>query len=66
VRLGSEWEFEEALQGAKKRGAPDLLVYRNEEPAPFDTRDPDRFEQQSEQLKALNGLWSATSPTGAC
>ncbi len=54
---GTEWEFEEALQAAQKSGAPDLLVYRSRKPAPFDTRDPDRFEQQSLQLKALNSFW---------
>ena len=54
---GTEWEFEEALQAAEKSGAPDLLVYRSRKPAPFDTRDPDRFEQQSLQLKALNNFW---------
>jgi WD40 repeat protein/TPR repeat protein len=54
---GTEWEFEEAMQAAKQTGAPDLLVYRNLSPAPFDTHDPGRFEQQSLQLKALNGFW---------
>jgi tetratricopeptide (TPR) repeat protein len=54
---GTEWEFEEALQAAKNRGAPDLLVYRNNSPAPFDTRDPDLFDRQSQQLKALNAFW---------
>jgi tetratricopeptide (TPR) repeat protein len=54
---GTEWEFEEALQAARNRGAPDLLVYRNNSPASFDTRDPDLFEQQSQQLKALNAFW---------
>src|ERR1700730_2084018 len=54
---GTEWEFEESLQAAQKSGAPDLLVYRSQKPAPFDTRDPDRFEQQSQQLKALNVFW---------
>jgi tetratricopeptide (TPR) repeat protein len=54
---GTEWEFEDALQSARKAGAPDLLVYRCRKPAPFDTRDPARFEQQAEQLKALNGFW---------
>jgi len=54
---GTEWEFEEALQAAQQRGAPDLLVYRNNRPAPFDTRDPRLFEQQAAQLKALNGFW---------
>ncbi len=54
---GTEWEFEEALQAARKGGAPDLLVYRCRRPAPFDTRDPARFEQQAQQLKALNAFW---------
>ena len=54
---GTEWEFEEALQAAQKSGTPDLLVYRSGKPAPFDTRDPERFEQQSQQLKALNAFW---------
>ena len=54
---GTEWEFEEAFHAAKQRGAPDLLVYRSLKPAPFDTQDPDRFEQQSRQLKALNAFW---------
>jgi WD40 repeat protein/TPR repeat protein len=55
---GTEWEFEEALQGAKKSGAPDLLVYRSRQPALFDTDDPDRCEQQLQDLKALNGFWA--------
>jgi tetratricopeptide (TPR) repeat protein len=54
---GTEWEFEDALQAARKGGAPDLLVYRCRKPAPFDTRDPARFEQQAQQLKALNSFW---------
>ena len=51
---GTEWEFEEAFQAAKQKGAPDLLVYRSLRPAPFDTHDTDRFEQQSSQLRALD------------
>jgi tetratricopeptide (TPR) repeat protein len=54
---GTEWEFEEALKSAEESGAPDLLVYRNLMSASFDTSDPDRFEQQSQQLKALNAFW---------
>jgi hypothetical protein len=54
---GTEWEFEEALQSAKERGAPDLLVYRNNSPAPFETQNADLFDQQSQQLKALNAFW---------
>jgi tetratricopeptide (TPR) repeat protein len=54
---GTEWEFEEALKAAQERGAPDLLVYRSLMNASFDTSNPDRFEQQSQQLKALNTFW---------
>jgi WD40 repeat protein/TPR repeat protein len=54
---GTEWEFEEALQAAQRCGVPDLLVYRNRKPAPFDTHDVARFEEQARQLKALNGFW---------
>ncbi len=54
---GTEWEFEEALKAAQSNGAPDLLVYRNLMPAPFDTSNPDRFAQQSQQLNALNTFW---------
>jgi tetratricopeptide (TPR) repeat protein len=54
---GTEWEFEEALEATRKSGAPDLLVYRSRKPAPFDTRDANRFEEQSQQLKALNAFW---------
>jgi hypothetical protein len=54
---GTEWEFEEALQGAQRSGAPDLLVYRSQKPAPFDTHDPTRLEEQLRQLKALNAFW---------
>jgi tetratricopeptide (TPR) repeat protein len=54
---GTEWEFEDALQSARKGGAPDLLVYRCRNPAPFDTRDPAHFEEQAQQLKALNSFW---------
>jgi tetratricopeptide (TPR) repeat protein len=54
---GTEWEFEEALQATQKSGAPDLLVYRSRKPAPFDTQDPDRLDEQLQQLKALNSFW---------
>jgi tetratricopeptide (TPR) repeat protein len=54
---GTEWEFEDALQAAIDDGAPDLLVYRNTMPAPFDT-DPERFREQRLQLEALNGFWA--------
>jgi WD40 repeat protein/TPR repeat protein len=54
---GTEWEFEEALQAAQKRGTPDLLVYRSRKPAPFDMQNPQHREQQLQQLRALEGFW---------
>ena len=54
---GTEWEFEEALQSARERGAPDLLVYRNNSPALFATQNTELFDQQSQQLKALDAFW---------
>jgi WD40 repeat protein len=55
---GTEWEFEEALQGALQRGAPDLLVYRKRSPASVDLRDVQRRDQQLEQLATLDRFWS--------
>lgn len=55
---GTEWEFEDALQAAMDDGAPDLLVYRNMMPAPFEAGDPERFQEQRLQLEALNGFWA--------
>jgi WD40 repeat protein len=55
---GTEWEFEEALQGSLQRGAPDLLVYRKRSPASVDLRDAERRDQQLEQLASLDRFWS--------
>jgi WD40 repeat protein len=55
---GTEWEFEEALQGALQRGAPDLLVYRKRSPASVDLRDAQRRDEQLEQLATLDRFWS--------
>src|SRR5215510_10487003 len=30
---GTEWEYEEALKGAREHGAPDILAFRNASPA---------------------------------
>jgi WD40 repeat protein len=54
---GTEWEFEEALQAAQTRGAPDLLIYRSLKPSAVDTRDSHIREQQLQQLTALDGFW---------
>ena len=38
---GTEWEFEDALQGRARKGAPDMLAFRNVNPAPIETLDLD-------------------------
>jgi hypothetical protein len=55
---GTEWEYEEALKGAREKGAPDLLAFRNISPAPIDPRDPDAQDKTNAQLKALNAFWT--------
>jgi WD40 repeat protein len=55
---GTEWEFEEALQAARNKGTPDLLVYRSLKPASFDISDPKRREQQLQQVQALDRFWA--------
>src|ERR1700730_14145434 len=48
---GTEWEYEEALQAANERGAPDILTFRNISPTAIDPRDP---EAQGRSLAQLN------------
>jgi WD40 repeat protein len=55
---GTEWEFEEALQGARQRGAPTLLVYRKRSPASIDLRDAHLRERQLQQLATLDRFWA--------
>jgi WD40 repeat protein len=55
---GTEWEFEEALQGSLQRGAPDLLVYRKRSPASIDLKNSQLRDQQLEQLATLDRFWS--------
>jgi WD40 repeat protein/class 3 adenylate cyclase len=55
---GTEWVFEEALQAATARGAPDLLVYRSLSPASCDLRDTQLRDRQLQQLTALDRFWS--------
>ena len=52
---GTEFEFEDAWQGAQKNGYPDILVYRKMAEPPFlrNSKAPD-FEYRLEQKKALD------------
>lgn len=55
---GTEWEWEEALEARKKKGAPDLLAFRNDTPAQVPTRRSEQQQQSFAQLGALNEFWS--------
>ncbi|HLH92597.1 MAG TPA: tetratricopeptide repeat protein [Xanthobacteraceae bacterium] len=54
---GTEWEYEDALRAARERGAPDLLAFRNTNPAPVDARDPVARARSIAQLEALDAFW---------
>jgi hypothetical protein len=55
---GTEWEFEDALQRAREHGAPDILAFRNVNPALVDTLNPDTQARNLAQLNALNEFWT--------
>ena len=55
---GTEWEFEDALRAAQLRGAPDILAFRNTNPAPVETQDLAAQARSLAQLSALNEFWS--------
>lgn len=55
---GTEWEYEEALQVAREKKAPDLLAFRNISPAPIDPRDVAAQAESMAQLAALNEFWT--------
>ena len=48
---GTEWEFEDALAGARATGRPHLMLYHKMEPAPLS--DPDLAEAE----RKLNEAW---------
>jgi WD40 repeat protein/energy-coupling factor transporter ATP-binding protein EcfA2 len=55
---GTEWEYEHARSRAEETGAPALLVFRNQAPAPVSTSDLTLQALQLDQLKALNEFWA--------
>jgi WD40 repeat protein len=55
---GTEWEFEEALGAARLHGAPDILAFRNLQPAPIDTADLEAQRRSLAQLTDLNAFWT--------
>lgn len=54
---GTEWEFEEALEAHKNRGAPDLLAYRKTGDPQASLADAERRAEQERQWTALEAFW---------
>jgi formylglycine-generating enzyme required for sulfatase activity len=57
---GTEWEFEDALAGARERGVPDLLLYRKTASPTATLDDRKALEERLEQLDLVDafiGRW---------
>jgi len=54
---GTEWEYEDALQAARERGAPDILAFRNISHPAIDPLDPQARARSLAQLEALDAFW---------
>jgi tetratricopeptide (TPR) repeat protein len=55
---GTEWEYEDALVGARAHGTPEILAFRNQSPAPIDPLDPAARARTLAQLDALGAFWT--------
>jgi HEAT repeat protein len=56
-RTGTEWEFRNALAGARSRGLPLLLLYRRTAPVGNDLRSPDILERL-DQLRQVDSFFA--------
>lgn len=54
---GTEWLFEETLQAARERGAPDVLIFRSCAPVLLESRDIERRQHGIEELRAVDQFW---------
>lgn len=54
---GTEWEFEEALEAHRARGAPDLLAYRKLGDPQASLADTAKRAEQERQWNALESFW---------
>ena len=61
---GTEWEFEEALQANRLRGAPDLLAYRKLGDPGSSLADANKRAEQQRQWDALQDFWHRHFETG--
>jgi cellulose biosynthesis protein BcsQ len=59
---GTEYELEEAIQGFRLNGIPNVLVYRKTAKLPLEL---DKVEQQQAGLQALEALWTRHFESGA-
>jgi WD40 repeat protein len=55
---GTEWEFEDALAGHQKRGAPDLLAYRKQADPVVSLKDRSAKAAAEEQWDKLDAFWN--------
>ena len=54
---GTEWEFEEALEANRSRGAPDLVAYRKLGDPQTSLADPGKRAEQERQWDNLESFW---------
>ena len=52
---GTEYEFEDAMEAARSKGTPDVIVYRKSAAVLLDA---ERFDQEKAQFEALKQFWS--------
>jgi CHASE2 domain-containing sensor protein len=65
---GTEWEFEDALAGARERGVPDLLLYRKTAEPVSGLADRAALRQRIAQLDMVEDFiarWFRTADTGS-
>jgi eukaryotic-like serine/threonine-protein kinase len=54
---GTEWEFEQALDSQRKRGVPDVLVYRKQAEGMARFSRAEQLDLARQQWQALQGFW---------
>lgn len=65
ARSGTEYEVLHALDGQKKRGTPELHIWRNETDVVFPANPPDVRNERITQWEALQEFWRARTRDAA-
>jgi WD40 repeat protein/TPR repeat protein len=60
---GTEWVLDDALIGARERGAPRVLIYRSQSDAALSTSDSESRDTQLRQVEALEVFWAQSART---